>query len=178
LNNIHSEVNSMKRIVNICVVSAVAFIAMGCNTSSGNHDADVASLKANEAQWNQAWASKDANKVMGFYADDAILMVDGEPASVGKAAIAASTKGMIADPATDLKFTASRVEVSSSGDMGYTQGTYTMAVMDPQTKQVVHDHGTYVTTYRKQADGSWKAVMDVATSEVPPPSPAPAAGSH
>jgi ketosteroid isomerase-like protein len=32
-----------------------------------------------------------------------------------------------------------------------------------------------VTTYRKQADGSWKAVADIATSEVPPPMPAPAA---
>jgi uncharacterized protein (TIGR02246 family) len=163
----------MKQVVSICVLSAVSFIAMGCQSSS-DHDADVQAIKATESQWNQAWASKDANKVMSFYADDAVVMVAGEPASVGKPAIAAAMTPMIADPATDLKFEAKRVEVSKSGDMGYTQGTYTMAVMDPQTKQVMHDHGTYVTTYRKQADGTWKAVMDVPTSEVPP-SPAPVA---
>jgi hypothetical protein len=44
-----------------------------------------------------------------------------------------------------------------------------MAMTDPQTRQVINDHGSYVTTYRKQPDGTWKAVADIATSEVPPP---------
>jgi hypothetical protein len=46
-------------------------------------------------------------------------------------------------------------------------------VTDPQTKQIVNDHGSYVTTYRKQPDGTWKAIADIATSEVPPPAPPP-----
>jgi hypothetical protein len=46
-----------------------------------------------------------------------------------------------------------------------------MAMTDPQRKQVINDHGSYVTTYRKQPDGAWKAVADIATSEVPPPAP-------
>jgi len=168
----------MKRIASICLLSSVALMAMGCQSSS-NNDADVQAIKATEAQWNQAWASKDANKVMSFYADDAVVMVAGEPASVGKPAIAAAMSPMIADPATDLKFEAKRVEVSKSGDMAYTQGTYTMALMDPQSKQVMHDHGSYVTTYRKQTDGSWKAVIDVPTSEVPPtPPPVAMTASH
>jgi hypothetical protein len=45
---------------------------------------------------------------------------------------------------------------------------------DPQTRQVINDHGSYVTTYRKQPDGAWKAVADMATSEVPTPAPPPA----
>jgi hypothetical protein len=48
-----------------------------------------------------------------------------------------------------------------------------MTVTDPQTKQIINDHGSYVTTYRKQPDGTWKAVADIATSAVPPPSSAP-----
>lgn len=51
--------------------------------------------------------------------------------------------------------------------MGYTQGSYEMAVTDPATHKVIHDHGSYVTAYRKQADGSWKAEADIATSSVP-----------
>jgi hypothetical protein len=60
--------------------------------------------------------------------------------------------------------------------MGFTQGSYTMTMTDPSSKKVITDHGSYVTTYAKQPDGSWKAVADIATSEVPPatqPSPAP-----
>jgi hypothetical protein len=31
----------------------------------------------------------------------------------------------------------------------------------------MNDHGSYVTVYRKLADGSWKAISDISTSEVP-----------
>jgi ketosteroid isomerase-like protein len=81
---------------------------------------------------------------------------------------------LLTDPALSLKFQASKVEVAKSGDVAYTLGSYTMAMTDPQTKHVGNDHGSYVTTYRKQADGTWKAVADITTSEVPPPAPAPA----
>jgi len=80
---------------------------------------------------------------------------------------------MVADPAMSLKFQADRVEVAKSGDLAYTQGTYSMAMTDPATKNVVNDHGSYVTVYKKQADGSWKSVSDIVTSAVPPPAPAP-----
>ena len=66
-----------------------------------------------------------------------------------------------------LNFQATKVDVASSGDLAYTRGAYTMTATDPATKKPMNDHGSYVTTYRKQADGSWKAVMDIATSEVP-----------
>ena len=66
------------------------------------------------------------------------------------------------------------MEVAKAGDVAYTQGSYTMTMTDPNSKQVINDHGSYVTTYRKQPDGSWKAVADIATSEVPPPAPPPA----
>jgi ketosteroid isomerase-like protein len=63
------------------------------------------------------------------------------------------------------------VEVAKSGDLAYTQGTYQMTMTDPVSKHVIHDHGSYVTTYAKQPDGMWKAVADIATSEAPPAAP-------
>jgi uncharacterized protein (TIGR02246 family) len=164
----------MKKLVTFCVMPALAVAMAGCNSGSGNHDADVAAIKAGEVQWNADFASHNVDKVVSHYADDAVLIVPESPADSGKAAIAASMKMMISDPATVLKFEAKRVEVSSSGDMAYSQGTYTMSVKDPQTGKMVDDHGNYVTTYKKQADGTWKAEVDSVTSEVPVPSPAPA----
>jgi ketosteroid isomerase-like protein len=98
-------------------------------------------------------------------------MSPGTPASVGKDAIRKMMTDFVSDPNLSLKFQASRAEVSKSGDMGFTQGSYTLTATDPNTKQVIHDHGSYVTTYSKQSDGSWKAVADIASSEVPPPAP-------
>jgi len=135
------------------------------------HDADVKAMQDSEVQWNQEWASKDAAKIAARYADDAVLMVPGGPPTSGKDAILKSLTGMVADPALSLKFQSSKADAAASGDIGWTQGSYTLTLTDPMSKKVVNDHGSYVTTYRKQADGSWKAVADIATSEVPPATP-------
>lgn len=46
--------------------------------------------------------------------------------------------------------------VSNSGDMGYTYGTYELY---PKAKDTVL-YGTYVSIWKKQADGKWKFVLD------------------
>ncbi len=164
----------MKRLAALLGATAIALLATACNQSANTHDADVQALKDNEIQWNADWLSKDASKIAAHYSDDAVLMVPGGPSASGKDAILASLKQMVADPAVSLKFQASKVEVAKSGDLGYTQGTYQLTVTDPASKQVINDHGSYVTAYRKTADGTWKAASDIATSEVPPPAPPPA----
>jgi len=163
----------MKRLATLCAIGAMALTIAACNDTADTHDADVKAIQASETQWNADYAAKDIDKIVGHYADDAILIVPGSASTSGKAAIGTALKGMVADPALSLKFHADKVEVAKSGDIGYTQGTYTLTVTDPQTKQIINDHGSYVTTYRKQADGTWKAVADIASSDVPPPAPQP-----
>ena len=100
-----------------------------------------------------------------FYADDAVLMAPGMEAIHGKDAIHAALKQMMADPAVSLTFESSKVDVAKSGDLGYSEGSYKMTMTDPATHKVMNDHGSYVTTFRKQADGSWKAEADIATPQ-------------
>jgi len=169
----------MNRIATFCAAAAVACTLTACNPSTpppaaSTYDADVKAIQDNETQWVADYATRDAAKITAHYAGDAVLMGPGMPRASGKDAIQKMITGMVSDPALSLKFLAARIDVATSGDLGYSQGTYTMAMTDPQTKKVINDHGSYVTTYRKQADGSWKAVADIATSEVPPPMPAPA----
>lgn len=152
-------------------IAMAALMMFGCQAAPDTHDADVKALQQNEAQWNQDFVAKDATRLAAHYADDAVLMVPGMPAVTGKEAIQSAFQQMAADPAFTLRFQASRIEVAKSGDVAFTRGTYTMTMTDPQTKQKMDDHGSYVTGYRKQVDGSWKAEADIATSEVPPPAP-------
>jgi uncharacterized protein (TIGR02246 family) len=164
----------MRHIATIATVFLAACTLSGCNRNASNHDADVSAIQSNEDQWNQDFAAKDADKLVAHYSPDAVLMVPGTAPASGTDAIRNSLKPMLADPALSLQFKASQVDVASSGDLAYTRGTYTLTMTDPQTKQVMHDHGSYVTDYRKQPDGSWKAVADIVMSEVPPPAPAAA----
>jgi len=144
-------------------------MCLAAYSQSGGRQAEVKALQDNEARWNQEYAARDLDKLVAHYADNAVLMPPGFPSVTGPVEIRKMLKGMVDDPAMSLKFQAARVEVASSGDMGYTQGTYQMTMTDAASKQVIHDHGSYVTAYRKQPGGSWKAVADIATSEAPPP---------
>lgn len=161
----------------LCTVAALAIAIAGCNqTPPDTHDADVKAIRDFETQWNADWAAKDADRIAARYSDDAVLMVSGGEAIKGKDAIHNSLKMMTSDPALDLKFQPGVVDVAKSGDLGFTQGAYTLTLTDPATRKVVHDRGNYVTVYRKGADGLWKAVSDIACSSVPPPAPSAATG--
>jgi uncharacterized protein (TIGR02246 family) len=163
----------MKAIATLCGTAVVVLSMTGCNPAPpvapppDTHDADVKAISDLEAQQVANFAAKNLDGLAGSYADDAVLMTPGAPSVKGKDAIRNGLKEMIADPALNLKFKADRVDVAKGGDLGYTQGTYTLTVTNPATHKPIDDHGSYVTTYRRQADGSWKAVADIATSELP-----------
>jgi uncharacterized protein (TIGR02246 family) len=168
----------MKALAMLCGMAAIALAMSGCNQSApvatlaaDTHDADVKAISDNETQWNQDYVAKDLDKIAAHYADDAVLMTPGAEAVSGKDALRAALKELLSDPAASLTFKASKIDVSKSGELGYAQGSYKMTVTDPKTHKLLNDHGSYVTAYRKQADGSWKAEADIATSAVPPPAP-------
>lgn len=165
----------LKVLATLCSATAIALSLAACNPTPppapDTHDADVKAITDTEVQANQAWAAKDLEKVMAFYADDAVLMTPGMDAVHGKDAMRAGLKDMLADPAVSLTFQSSKVDVAKSGDLAYTAGSYKLTVTDPATHKPISDHGNYVTTFRKQADGSWKAVADIASSAVPPMPP-------
>jgi len=163
----------MKKLVLACAAAALTMYA--CKSAAPDtHDADVKAIQDLESHWNQDYVGKDTAKIASYYADDAVLITPGAPPLVGKDAIQKGLAQFLSDPGMTLGFHPSRVEVAKSGDIAYTEGSYTMTMTDPQTKQVMNDHGSYVTDYRKQPDGSWKAVADIACSEVRPPAALPA----
>jgi ketosteroid isomerase-like protein len=58
-------------------------------------------------------------------------------------------------------------DVAASGDLGYTLGTYELHAKDEAGKATVA-YGKYCSVWKKQADGSWKWVVDVGTSSPEP----------
>ena len=157
----------MKRAMAFWGAALLIAMAAGCNRAPET-GAEAQAIQDIEKQWNQDFATKDADRLSSYYSEDAVLMAPGMPPSVGRESIRAALKGMVADPALSLKFMAAKIEVSESGDLGYTRGAYVMTMSDPVTKKLVNDHGSNVTTYRKDTDGKWKAVADIASSEIPP----------
>jgi uncharacterized protein (TIGR02246 family) len=133
-------------------------------------------LRANETQWNADYAAKDAAKLSAHYAPDAALMSPGAPIAIGSDAVKRDLTAMTSDPALSLSFAPDKVDVAASGDLAYTRGHFTMTATDPATKKVGTTTGSYITIYKKQADGSWKAVEDIVTPGAAAPAAAPKAG--
>ena len=125
-----------------------------------------------EAGWNQAFHAKNLNAIVEPYSSDAVLVLPGLPAQVGTSAIHNVYAEALKDPNFDLTLFSDRAEVARSGDMAFTQGHFSMSGTDPKTKQsTTMATGSYLTVFRKQADGSWKAIQDWAAAN-PPTAPA------
>ena len=128
----------------------------------------MSALKETEVAWVKDAASKDVEKFVAHYTDDASVLLPNAPIFSGKDAIRGALKPILADPNFALSFSPARVDVAKSGDLGFTQGPYSMTVSDPATKAPTTEKGKYLTIYRKQTDGSWKAVEDTFMSDAPP----------
>jgi uncharacterized protein (TIGR02246 family) len=157
-----------------CLIPVFLFallLTLGCQQqvreAAHSHEPDINVLRDVEIAEEQAWISKDIEKALSFYSNDAILMFPNMPAIVGQDSIRAYMKASFADPAFTVQYQITGVDVAQSGDLGYTQGTVTSATTDPKTGKVVTDRGKWLTVRRKQADGSWKIVRDAWSSDLP-----------
>jgi len=149
-------------------------LATGCSqapapAAAANHDADIKAITADVMRWTSDFNTRDLDKLLSHYTDETVVVVPGAPAARTAETRRALLKSMIEDP--NLKLNSqecSRVEVANSGEMGFAQCTYNMTMTDPISKKPVIDKGVLVEVYKKQADGSWRTVSDIASSEVPP----------
>jgi ketosteroid isomerase-like protein len=75
---------------------------------------------------------------------------------------------MLAIPRFHLSWQITKVEVSRSGDLAYVQSIYQAALEDIKGQQAT-ERGKVVTVWKKQGDGTWKAVADISNTDSPPP---------
>jgi|SRR5450432_1831051 len=154
---------------------ATLAIASACNSTPqttqpaappDTRAADETAIRAGDAEWVKAIAAKDVPRTTSYYADAAQLFAPNAPADTGKEAITKAFTDLIAMPGFALSFAPSKVEVSRSGDLAYETGDYELTVNDkkgkPQTTKA-----KYVVVWGKQADGTWKAVVDSPTTTTP-----------
>ena len=120
-----------------------------------------------ETAWEKAFVTKDVDKIGVAYADDASAFMPNSPVINGVAAIKAALKPMVEDKNFSIRFASTKVEVSKSGDLAYSQGAYSMNMTDAKTKKVFTEKGKFVTVFKKQAAGGWKAVADIMNADAP-----------
>ena len=146
--------------------AATALLAGACNKDGGAAKSDSAAvesaIKADQVKWNSDFKAKNLEALLGHYSDDAFFVAPGVQAE-GSTAIRKVYADALADHYFSVELAADKVE--ASGDLAYARGHFTEKHEDQKTAKIITESGSYLTIYKKQADGSWKAVEDFAATD-------------
>ena len=151
------------------IVAILPLVACGQQPPTPDTRADEAAIRAASMEWAAAARAKDADAFVAFYADDAVLLLEAAPDVSGKPAIREAIGGMMQDPSFALSLTTASVVVAGSGDVAYETGRYALTMSDASNNNApTAQSGAFVVIWRKQADSSWKVVVDAPISDPSP----------
>jgi ketosteroid isomerase-like protein len=131
------------------------------------NEAARAALLRTDNEWAAlATTSKDVERIVSFWTDDAAIYPPRQAPIIGKEAIRAYVSESLKVPGFSITWKPSQAVVAGAGDLGYTTGTN--AVMFPNAQgQLTTAPGRYVTVWRKDPSGRWRCVVDF-WNEAPP----------
>jgi uncharacterized protein (TIGR02246 family) len=127
-------------------------------------------VRDQDAQWSIAAESRDLEKLLSFYADDAVVLPAHAAILTTKDSIRNIFQKLLSIPGVALRWKPTKVTAAGSGDLAYSTGTYEMSAPDDTGKPSI-DRGKYVAVWKKQANGNWKVAVDIWNTDLPLPAP-------
>lgn len=152
-------------ILKSCVCLTLAVIlgmsATGCQSSPAPlSEADIAAHHAMSQEFLDRVHAEDWVGLSRMYAEDAVVMQPNQPALVGRAAIHDFWAAM--PPIKELRFADDGI--LGELDLAYVYGRYWLVFDLPDAAS---DEGKYLDVRRRQPDGRWLYVAEMANSSLP-----------
>jgi len=148
-----------------CVL-VVLTIACSRSAPPDSRAVDEAAIRDTDDAWLEAIAAKEVGAIASFYDENASLFAPNAPIVTGREAIRSTLSQLFSSPGFVFTPRTTKVEVARSGDLAYAQGVYDLTIHNPKGVPTA-DRGKFVVVWKKQADGSWKAVADIFNSDLP-----------
>ncbi len=130
------------------VLALLLPIALPAQNSSADLQKQV---REREVAFAKTMADRDHAAFTSFVSEEAIFM--GRTALRGRAAVAEGWKRFFEGPKAPFSWEPERVEVVDSGTLAISSGP----VRDPEGNRT----GTFNSTWRREADGQWRIVLDI-----------------
>jgi uncharacterized protein (TIGR02246 family) len=147
------------------ILIAHVLLLLSCNQTRVDKKAEGEKVMQLSKEWSQAASAGDVEKIVSYWADDAVLMSAGQPVLNGKQAIRKMVEESYKMPGFRISWQPQSVVVSESGDMAYLMENSQISFTDSSGKPITINNKA-VTIWRKQADGSWKNAVDISTPEM------------
>ena len=147
-----------------CIIGAICTaLSVAVYAQTTNLQAAADQIVKSDAAFAQSVAEKNREKFLSFIAE-ATTFSGGTPNELhGRDAVMKAWADFFAPDGPTLTWAPIKGEVIGAGDVGYTTGRSVFRQKGPDGK-VTESHGQYLTVWRKQADGSWKAVFDTGST--------------
>jgi ketosteroid isomerase-like protein len=144
-----------KLFVSFLIMAVYSFLLQGCSekpksVNTISHKEQM--FKADEAFSEMSRRHGMKKAFIEFMDEDGVLLRPGRMPIVGADAIEFLSQAN--DSGYTLTWKPSAGEVSSSGDLGFTYGIYSLRLPDTTLS------GTYVSIWKRQPDGKWKFILD------------------
>jgi ketosteroid isomerase-like protein len=125
--------------------------------------AEAAMMQA-DRDFDRAAAERNMDRFLSFVAENAAFdSAEGR----GRDAVRKAWASLFAPNGPTLRWTPTRAESLVAGDVGYTIGTWERHTKDDRGADVVR-RGQYLTVWRKQKDGAWRAEFDTGSTAPSP----------
>jgi ketosteroid isomerase-like protein len=143
------------------VIIMISTGIFSCQKGGINHNSDV--LLQTDRDFSALSEKEGMFKAfLAFIADEGVILRDNAFPAKGKSTLGEYYAGK-SDTSFVLTWEPLSGNISTGGDLGYTYGIYTSRVK--ATGEIAK--GTYVSIWKKQADGNWKFVLDSGTQGLP-----------
>jgi ketosteroid isomerase-like protein len=158
--------------VSFCTLAFL--LVLGC-ASRVSSDAVGSAVREADAAWSETSEKRDFEAFLTFVSDSAAFYPGDGRVLRGKKEVGDFWKRFFDPSGASVVWQPTDAEASSAGDLGYTRGVWKFTQDGPEGRQEAT--GKYVTIWRKEADGKWRAIVDIGDSDEEPGPPPPAAPS-
>jgi ketosteroid isomerase-like protein len=144
---------------------AVLLTFTSCKNTTIDQQAEAEKLMELSRSWAKSVKEKDVEKMLSYWADDAMVMSPNEPAVVGIEALRGMVERSMKIPGFEINWEPQEAYVSKCGDLGYViiKNYMTMPIDTLGNTRTVFNKGVEI--WRKQEDGAWKNVIDISNSD-------------
>jgi uncharacterized protein (TIGR02246 family) len=146
-------------LMRIKLVLAVLILVAVAMAQANGKDAENR-IRALDSEWSQAAQSKDVDKMVSYYSDDASAFPFNAPIATGKEQIRQLWSALMAKPGFSLSFAPNKIDVAKSNDLAYEAGTFELKLNDAQNNPTT-TNGKYVVCWKKSPKGEWKVQFDI-----------------